>query len=425
MRKNHGVNTPGSASTVVANSIWHSRAQRYTPAGVHSNARLVGAETVLVRGEGPWLFDVEGNRFVDYMLGRGPALLGHTPAMINDAVAAAVRSGITLGAATPLEIAATEAVLSVTPWADQLRFATSGTEAVQAAFRLARAATNRPLIVQFEGLYHGWLDDVSLERGTDWASAIPSTEGQKPTSADATLLLPWNDVEAVDEVFRRWGDQIAAVITEPANIFGGRLAAPGYLQHLRDVTTAHGSVLIFDEVVTGFRLQPGSSASLFGVTPDLATFAKAMGSGWPVAAVVGRADLFDGVAVDRVRLSGTYNGNAAAMAAVVASVEALASGSVHAQIARTSASLQQGLIDAARSSDVAVSIEGFPGAFWLVFDEMERAASDARAEQLGLSLRASRVIMYHHTWLLSGAHDDASTAFTVDALSRVLRAQRG
>ncbi len=402
------------------NIAWHQRARSLTPAGVHSNARIAGAGTVFGRGEGPWLFDVEGNRYVDYMLGRGPAVLGHTPTAVNRAVAAAVADGLTLGQATPLEVEAADAALSVIPWADRIRFTSSGTEAVQAAFRLARAATGRPLIVQFEGLYHGWVDGVSLAAGSDPRSAVPATTGQAPDSGAHVVLLPWNDADALDDAFARWGSDIAAVITEPVNIFGAKLAAPGFLAHLRQVTETAGSVLIFDEVVTGFRLQPGSAASLFGITPDLATFAKGLASGWPVSAVAGRAELFEGVDTDRVRLSGTYNGNTAAMAAIVATVAATADGARHRAMNDWGQRLRAALVDAAAAQGVTFAAEGYPSAFWSVFPGLEEQESEQRAERLGQLLWEERVITYHHTWLPSTAHDDEALAFTVEAFGRAL-----
>ncbi len=399
---------------------WHRRARDLTPAGVHSNARLAGAGTVFARGEGPWLFDTDGERHVDYMLGRGPAVLGHTPTAVNDAVASAVADGLTLGQATPLEVEAAEAALRVIPWADHLRFTSSGTEAVQAAFRLARAATGRSLIVQFHGLYHGWLDGVSLVPGDDPRSARPGTTGQSPDSGNQVVFLPWNDPEAVNDAFERWGDDIAAVITEPVNIFGATQPAPGYLAHLRKVTSAHGSVLIFDEVVTGFRLQPGSAASLVGVTPDLGTFAKGLGSGWPVSAVAGSAALFDGVAEDRVRLSGTYNGNAAAMAAVVATVAATEDGAVHRAMNAWGERLRAALRSTAAAHGRAFTAEGHPTAFWSVFDELDADRSVGQAERLSRLLWEERVITYHRTWLPSAAHDDDALEFTVEAFARAL-----
>lgn len=398
-------------ATPDTNAIWHERALGLTPAGVHSNARLSGAGTVFVRGDGPWLFDADGRRHVDYMLGRGPAVLGHTPTAVNEAVARAVSNGLTLGQATPLEIEAAEAALSVIPWADQLRFTSSGTEAVQAAFRLARAATGRSLIVQFEGLYHGWLDGVSLAAGSDPRSARPATAGQSPDSGADTVLLPWNDPGAVDAAFERWGDDIAAVITEPISIFGGRLPADGYLAHLRSVTERHDAVLIFDEVVTGFRLQPGSAASIVGVDPDLATYAKGLGAGWPVSAVAGTTALFDGVAEDRVRLSGTYNGNSAAMAAVIATVAATADGSMHRSMELWGGRLRAALAEAADGRQPSFRTEGHPTAFWTVSPD---------ADRLGQLLWEEGVITYHNAWLTSAAHDDEALAFTVEAFDRAL-----
>jgi len=405
----------------MTNQDWYERAQALTPAGVHSNARLSAAATVFDRGEGPWLFDVDGNRYVDFMLGRGPAILGHTPAVINEAVSTAIAGGLTLGQATPLEVQAAEAALSIIPWADRLRFTSSGTEAVQAAFRLARAATGRPLIVQFEGQYHGWFDGVSLVAGDEPRSSKPATLGQSPDSGSQVILLPWNDPDAVDDAFERWGSDIAAVITEPTIIFGGALAAPGFLEHLRTVTTRHEAVLIFDEVVTGFRLQPGSAASLFGVAPDLATFAKGLGSGWPVSCVAGIAELFEGVETDRVRLSGTYNGNSAAMAAVIATVEATADGEIHRSMSAWGDRLRAALVDAAAEVGIALRTEGHPTAFWSVFDGMDRSASVEKAERLGRLLLDHRVVTYHHTWLPSAAHDDEAFDFTVAAFGCALR----
>jgi glutamate-1-semialdehyde 2,1-aminomutase len=402
----------------VTNIAWHQRAARLTPAGVHSNARLVGADVVYTHGEGPWLFDVEGRRHIDYMLGRGPAFLGHTPTAVHEAVALAASKGLTLGSGTTLEIEAATCALASIEWADQIRFVTSGTEAVQASFRLARAATGRSLIVQFEGQYHGWLDSVSLLPGESPSTSRVVSHGQVPTSGSHTLLLPWNDVGALRAAFADRGDEIAAVITEPVNIFGGELPAPGYLEQLRSITERAGTALIFDEVVTGFRLRPGTAAPLVGVSPDLATYAKAMGSGWPVAAVAGTAAMFDGVAEDRVRLSGTYNGNSAAMAAVIATLGATADGKVHRLVEEWGCRLMDGLVATAAASGFNVRCEGYPSSFWLVFNEMDRANSDATADRLALIMREHRVIQYHHTWLPSAAHDDEALEFTLEQFSR-------
>jgi glutamate-1-semialdehyde 2,1-aminomutase len=405
---------------VNTNAKWHARAARLTPAGVHSNARIVGSDIVHTHGLGPWLVDVEGQRHVDYMLGRGPAFLGHAPDQINTAVAAAARKGLMLGSGTTLEVEAAERVLSVIEWADQVRFNASGTEAVQSAFRLARATTGRPFVVQFEGLYHGWLDNVSLLPGDDPTTAVPATEGQMRTSGSSTLLLPWNDSMALDRAFAEHGHQIAGVITEPAHIFGASLAAPGFLSRIRKLTTDHGAALILDEVVTGFRLRPGTAAALFDVTPDIGVYGKAMGSGWPVAAVAATAAFFDGVAADRVRLSGTYNGNSAGMAAVSATVDATADGTVHEAAGLWGQDLMAALASEARRHGITLTCEGFPTAFWLVFEGVNRATSDALAERLGLVLRDHLVVQYHHTWLTSAAHDDEALQVTLERFDAAL-----
>ena len=410
--------------TANENSAWHDRAASHTPGGVHSNARLVGAETVLVRGQGPWLWDVEGNRYADYMLGRGPAYLGHSPASVLEAVSAASANGMCLGSATQLEVEASEAMLSVVPWADQVRFTSSGTEAVQSALRLARAATGRSTVIQFEGQYHGWVDGVSVVAGSSIDRPLPATQGQAPSSYSDTVLLPWNDLELLGRVFAERGDTIAAVIMEPVNIFGGVMPADGYLAGVRELTRQHGTVLIFDEVVTGFRLAPGSAAELLGVTPDLGTYAKAMGSGWPVSAIAGAAWLFDGVASDRVRLSGTYNGNSAAMAAVIATIETTRGGAIHAAVDDYGSTLAARLVSKAADHGIAVRSEGYPAGFWLTFDSMSAADSQLAGFRLAEVLRDQRVIMYRRTWLSSAAHDGEALEFTIDAFDRALRDSR-
>jgi glutamate-1-semialdehyde 2,1-aminomutase len=399
---------------------WHERALLTTPAGVHSNARLVGRETVFTHGTGPWLFDTAGNRHLDYMIGRGPAFLGHAPQQILDAVMQACSAGLTLGGSTTLEIEAAELALSVIPWADRIRFISSGTEAVQSALRLARAATGRSMIVQFIGQYHGWIDNVSLVPTAD-GGAAPATGGQSPTSGQHTLLLPWNDIAAVDAAFAEHGSNIAAVITEPVSIFESVAPLPGYLAHLRSITNAHGSVLIFDEVVTGFRLAPGSAAAIVGVEPDIAVYAKAMGSGWPVAAVAGREVFFDGVDTDRVRLSGTYNANTAAVAAVRATVMATADGALHRATNRWGTGLMRALESAAAAQGVHVRCEGYPTAFWLTFEGVDSPTSHHLAETLGTLLREERVIQYHHTWLPTTTHDDEALEVTIAAFGRALK----
>ena len=406
------------------NEAWHRRATRQTPGGVHSNARLVGAETVFVRGEGAWLFDVDGLRYADYMLGRGPAFLGHSPGRVLAAVHEASARGMTLGAATPLEVEAAELMLEVVPWADQVRFTSSGTEAVQSALRLARAATGRSLVVQFEGQYHGWVDGVSVIAGDSIEHPRPATKGQAPSSYRDTLLLPWNDVEALNAAFAAHGEEIAAVITEPVNIFGGVMPHDGYLAAMRSLTSAHGAVLIFDEVVTGFRLARGSAAEVVGVTPDLATYAKAMGSGWPVSAVAGAGWLFEGVGSDTVRLSGTYNGNAAAMAAVIATLTETRDGSVHRRVEEYGARLMAELCAVGAGEGVGLHADGYPAGFWLVFDGLSREASDEAAFALARMLREQQVIMYRRTWLSSAAHDAETFEFTLDAFTTALRSLR-
>jgi glutamate-1-semialdehyde 2,1-aminomutase len=267
------------------------RAAAVTPGGVHSNVRLTGPRAFIARGAGARIWDVDGTEYIDYLLGQGPNFLGHAPADVVDAVSMACRDGIVFGGQHPIEVEAAEAVISALGWPDMVRFTSTGTEAVQATMRLARAHTGRRLIVRFEGHYHGWLDNVLLASdGNGWGPASP---GQLSGDLSESIVLGWNDPQAVDAAFERHGSEIAAILTEPAMLNSGAIPPQaGYLEYLRAVADAHGSLLIFDEVITGFRLALGGGAERFGVAPDLAAYGKAMAAGYPVAAFAGRADVW-------------------------------------------------------------------------------------------------------------------------------------
>ena len=386
-------------------------ASRFMPGGVSSNFRHGISPTPLVfeRAEGPWLFDVDGNRLIDYYLGMGPMILGHRPEPVLRAVAGQLGRGILYGGQSALEAEAAELFCSLVPCAEKLRFASSGSEAVQAALALARVATGRRIVVDFEGHYHGWIPRGEVE------------------------LLTWNDLAALEA--RLSAGDVAAVIMEPAMCNAGAIApAPGYLEGVRAACTRHGSVLIFDEVITGFRVAPGGAQQLFGVTPDLATFGKCVANGFPVAVVAGRADLLDLFASGAAMHGGTYNANPVSMAATLATLRALADGSVLRALEAPGRRLMQGLDAALRAAGVPAVVTGFPQIFHVGFglteparDHRDLAQVDrARYVRFCGELLARRVrALERGAWFLSAAHDDAVIDETIEAAAAAAMAIRG
>ena len=300
------------------------RASRTIPAGAGSSARTVGFgwapyPPFMRQGTGSRLTDVDGNEYVDYLLGLGPMILGHRHPVVTRAVADAISEyGTCFGVPYELEVEAAEKVVAAVPGIDQVRFTNSGSEAVGTAVRLARAHTGRRLIVRFEGHYHGWQDTVYWSNHPDPALAGPADQ-PRPVAAgpgvpleltDTLVVLTWNDPDSFVRLMEQRGHEVAAVITEAA-VFntGCILPEPGYLEMLRSENRYHGALLIFDEVITGFRFCRGGAQEWFGVTPDLTTLAKGLGGGFPVAAVGGSYEAMSMIAQGRYSHSGTYNAN--------------------------------------------------------------------------------------------------------------------
>lgn len=271
-------------------------------------------------GAGSRLWDIDGNEYVDFALAFGPMLLGHSPAPVLAAVRRQLELGIGYGAGHAAEAQLAETICRMVPCAERCIFSSTGSEAVHAAIRIARAATGRARVIKFQGHFHGWLDPLSVGVPGQ-ADASPASAGQDPYASVAVTVCPWNDVGSLTGELR---EDVAAVIMEPLAVNGGCLSpAPGYLEEVRRLTTLAGAVLIFDEVITGFRLAPGGAQERFGVTPDLVILAKALGSGFPISAVAGRAGLMDEVARGRVRHAGTLNANPISAAASLAALTEL------------------------------------------------------------------------------------------------------
>ena len=339
------------------------RAQQFMPGGVSSPVRAFGSvggdPPFIVRGSGSHLWDADGNSYIDYIGSWGPMILGHAWPGVVEAVAEAARKGTSFGASTPSEADLAEVVVSAYPHIEKIRFVSSGTEATMSAIRLARAYAKRKYIVKFEGCYHGHADALLVKAGSGVATlGIPGSAGVPEEFTQFTLALPFNDVGAVEQAFQRFKDQIATVIVEPVvGNMGCVPPASGYLQALREITRREGAVLIFDEVMTGFRLSFGGAQELYGVTPDLTTLGKIIGGGLPVGAYGGPSEIMDLIApLGPVYQAGTLSGNPLAMAAGLAVLKYLRENKaqIYAQLDHISGRLTDGVSAAAQEAGVAL-----------------------------------------------------------------------
>jgi len=301
------------------------RAQALIPGGVNSPVRAfrsVGGEPLFIaRGEGSRIFDADGNEYIDYVGSWGPLLLGHRHPAILEALEGAMACGTSFGAPTEREIELAEMICEALPSIEMVRLVNSGTEATMSAIRLARGYTGRELTIKFEGCYHGHVDSLLVKAGSGVATlGLPDTAGVPKVFADTTIALPFNSVEAVEEAFHAHADRIAAVIVEPVvGNMGCVPPAPGFLEALREITARHGALLVFDEVMTGFRLSYGGAQRLYGIRPDLTTLGKVIGGGLPVGAYGGRRDIMSRIApAGPVYQAGTLSGNPLAVAAGLA-----------------------------------------------------------------------------------------------------------
>ena len=308
----------------------YAQAKQVMPGGVSSPVRAfrgVGGDPLFIaRGEGPYLFDADGNRYVDYVMSWGPLILGHAHPAVVEAIRQQAACGTSYGAPTELEIQLAELVIDLIPSVEMVRFVNSGTEATMSALRLARAYTGRNKIIKFEGCYHGHADLLLVQAGSGVATlGLPDSPGVPPGATQDTLTAPYNDLDAVRTLFEQYPDEIAAVIVEPvAGNMGVVPPLPGFLQGLRDLTEQHGAVLIFDEVMTGFRVALGGAQEKYGVVPDLTAFGKVIGGGLPVGAYGGRKAIMEHVApAGSMYQAGTLSGNPLAMAAGLATLRTI------------------------------------------------------------------------------------------------------
>src|SRR5687767_817463 len=351
------------AATTARSRRLLANAERLIPGGVNSPVRAfrsVGGEPrFIARGEGARIWDVDGREYLDFVASWGPLILGHAPPAVVEAVAMAATRGTSYGAPTPQEVELAAMITAAYPSMEMVRLVSSGTEAAMSAIRLARGATGRDLLVKFDGCYHGHADSLLVKAGSGSATfGIPDSRGVPAALAGLTLTLPFNDLAAVRELFRARGREIAALIVEPvAGNMGVVAPAPGFLAGLRDITTAHGALLVFDEVITGFRVAYGGAQELYGVRPDLTCLGKIIGGGLPVGAFGGRADVMDHVApLGSVYQAGTLSGNPLAVRARLTVLRLLKDIDPYEELDRRAAKLEQGLRDAAAEAGIQTTI---------------------------------------------------------------------
>jgi glutamate-1-semialdehyde 2,1-aminomutase len=432
--RNSGI--PGAS----ASQKYHDLAKARIAGGVNSNVRLSGAPICFESGKGSHLTDVDGNVYIDYALGMGPNILGHAPPAVTAAVSRSLAMGQLFAGQHPLELELANEFCGCVKSAELVRFGLSGSEMVQAAIRVARAFTGRADVIKFEGHYHGWFDNILINQTPPVAAEgnpIPrphhlQSAGQSPHASEDVVVLPWNDVEAIEQYVGANASRIAAIITEPIMFnTGGILPRPGYLEHLRRVTKAHNIVLIFDEVITGFRVALGGAQELYSIRPDLSLFAKALGAGFPVAAVAGRRDIMELFASGGVNHSGTYNANIVSLSAALAALRELSANgqAAYRRINAVGKALMDGIVAAGRRHGTDLQVSGLPSAFHTCFashpihDYVTYSTADQKrlGRFLAALLECGVRPTSRGTWFVSSTHTDDDVKSTLDAVDSALR----
>jgi glutamate-1-semialdehyde 2,1-aminomutase len=419
--------------------LWE-RAKGSLAGGVSSNVRAAAQPPLYFESaRGTRMVDVDGNTYLDYTLAQGPMFLGHSPPEVLDVVDQAMRQGQLYAGQHKMEIQLAEKLQALIPCADLVRFANSGSEAVHVVLRLARAYTGRKKVLKFEGHYHGWFDDelISVHPPLDRAGpseqpqAVPASAGQANGALDATIVLPWNNLDLLRETMRTYSDELAAVIMEPVMCNTGCIVpAPGYLESVRDLCSEYGIVLIFDEVITGFRLGLGGAQEHFGVTPDLATFGKAMANGFPISCLAGKREMMEQIASLTVNHSGTYNSNVMAVAAAwgtVSELERIAE-QAYPRLYTLAEQFKDGLRDMAEELGIPILVQGIGPVFHMAFTD-QTSMTDYRAflnsdqeryrQFVAKMLDKGIRILSRGLWYLSTAHNEDDVEFTLDKIRQI------
>lgn len=418
------------------------RAKKVMPGGVSSPVRAflaVGGEPpVIASARGAEIFDTNGRGYVDLVCSWGPLILGHAHPAVVEAVSKAARDGLSFGATCEREVLLAEAVLSRFPWANKIRFVSTGTEAVMSAVRLARGATGRSRIVKFDGCYHGHVDGLLVSGGSGLATlGTPASAGVPREYAELTEVLPLDDDAAAEALFARKGKEIAAVIIEPLPANSGLLVQrTAFLKKLRELCTAHGALLIFDEVISGLRVAPGGMSERLGITPDIVTLGKIVGGGMPVGAYLAKDEIMSFVApLGCVYQAGTLSGNPVAMAAGLATLNELAKPGVYERLDATAAMLSRGMERALERYEVPATVARVGSILWLSLQAGAPPRSWGAVKQEGAKLYAAihRNALSNGLWMapsafevafVSLAHGDAHVQAATLAFERAVAAAR-
>ena len=382
-------------------------AQRHIPGGVNSPVRAfrsVGGDPVFFeRANGPYLFDADGQRYIDYVGSWGPMILGHAHPEVIAAVSERIQSGLSFGAPTELETRMADKVCELVPSMDLVRMVSSGTEATMSAIRLARGFTGRDRLVKFEGGYHGHADSLLVKAGSGALTlGEPSSPGVPAALAELTLTLTYNDLDQVRDLFARMGDEIACIIVEPvAGNMNCIPPVPGFLEGLREICNAHGALLIFDEVMTGFRVALGGAQAVYGVTPDLTTLGKIIGGGMPVGAFGGRREVMAKISpLGPVYQAGTLSGNPVAMTAGLKTLELISAPGFYDDLGAKTLQLTEGMKVAARAAGIPLTTNQVGGMFGLFFTEADQVKDYAGATACDVA----RFRAFFHAMLTRGQY---------------------
>ncbi|MCQ6281184.1 glutamate-1-semialdehyde 2,1-aminomutase [Bacillus sp. EB600] len=412
----------------------YEEALEHIVGGVNSPSRSYkavggGAPVVMERGQGAYFFDVDGNKYIDYLAAYGPIITGFAHPHITEAIKKAAETGVLYGTPTTHEIKLAKMLKEAIPSLDKVRFVNSGTEAVMTTIRVARAFTGRDKIIKFAGCYHGHSDLVLVAAGSGPSTlGTPDSAGVPKSIAQEVITVPFNDIEPFKEALEKWGDQIAAVLVEPiVGNFGIVEPKPGFLQQVNDLTHAAGALVIYDEVITAFRFMYGGAQDLLGVKPDLTALGKIIGGGLPIGAYGGRKEIMEEVApLGPAYQAGTMAGNPASMLSGIACLEVLKEDGVYDYLDRLGSLLEEGILEAARENGIAITINRLKGAFTVYFTtekiENYEQAQNTDGDKFGkffklmlhegINLAPSK----YEAWFLTIAHTEEDVATTITAV---------
>lgn len=420
------------------NAALFERACLSIPGGVNSPVRAFksvgGTPRFVARSFGPHFWDAEGKQYIDYIGSWGPAILGHAHPEVVKAVQDAAVNGMSYGAPTEAEVIMAETLIARMPSIEQVRLVSSGTEATMSAIRLARGATGRPKIIKFEGCYHGHADSLLVKAGSGLLTfGNPTSAGVPPEFVAHTIVLDYNDIGAVEAAFKEYGTQIACIIVEPmAGNMNLVKPLPGFLECLREQCTQHGAILIFDEVMTGFRVGPQGVQGLTGIKPDLTTLAKVIGGGMPIGAFGGRKDIMQNLApVGAVYQAGTLSGNPVAVAAGLKTLELLAEPGFYERLSATTTALMQGMVERAKAHHIAFNADSEGGMFGMYFSEkIPSCLADVSSSDIATFNRFFHLMLDQGVYLapsayeagfVSAMHNDQIIQTTLDAADHAFK----